>query len=128
MQAVRRTRTEPEEALAKALWRAGVRGFRRNDRRLAGSPDFAFSRYRVAVFVDGGFWHGHPAKLGQKPLPEYWARKIGRNMARDREVDEGLANIGWTAIRIWDLQISRDVLACVRLVEEALSTAGRDRS
>lgn len=71
--------------------------------RSAPRPDVAFTRARVAVFVDGCFWHGC-AEHGVKPRSnaEYWEEKIARNIARDRRNDEALRAIGWTVMRIWE--------------------------
>ena len=120
MQAVRQSRTAPEQALASALWRAGIRGFRRNDRRLPGSPDFAFWGYRLAVFVDGGFWHGHPASLGRRPLSPYWTKKIAGNVERDRRAGARLRELGWEPLRIWDRDIAGDLTETVARVKNAL--------
>lgn len=78
-----------EAILAKALWRRGYR-YRKNDRRLPGSPDIAISRYHIAVFVDGEFWHGKDWETRKSRLKrnrEYWIEKIEENMARDLRND-----------------------------------------
>ena len=82
---------------------------------LYGKPDFVFPKARVAVFVDGCFWHGHPQKC-RVPLANrsYWARKIARNVARDRHVTRTLREKGWKVVRIWEDTI-REPLTLTRL-------------
>ncbi len=100
--------TGPELALRRALWSAGVRGYRCNRRTLPGSPDLAFGRKRVAVFVDGAFWHGHPDKYWPGRSGPYWDAKIARNQARDVRVNAELEAMGWRVVRMWDFEVEDD--------------------
>jgi DNA mismatch endonuclease, patch repair protein len=106
MQANRRTDTGPERGLRSALHRLGLR-FRKDLRLDLGDryarPDIVFPRARVAVFVDGCFWHSCP-QHGQIPRAnrEYWEPKLARNVERDRENDRALAEAGWTALRFYE--------------------------
>ena len=106
MSAIRRTNTKPELALRSALHRQGYR-FRKDYRLdLAGArvrPDIAFTARRVAVFVDGCFWHVCP-EHGRDPAVNewYWAPKLRRNIERDRAADAALAAAGWQVIRVWE--------------------------
>jgi DNA mismatch endonuclease, patch repair protein len=100
--------TGPELALRRALFRAGVRGWRCHRKNLPGKPDLAFGRARLAVFVDGGFWHGHPSKYWPGRSGEYWDKKIARNQERDRQADADLIELGWRVLRLWDFEIERD--------------------
>lgn len=101
-----RTRdTEPEMLLRRALHRRGLRY--RVDAALPGLPrrraDVLFSRAKVAVFVDGCFWHGCPEhKTAPTSNGEWWAAKLARNVERDRETDAHLRSLGWTVLRIWE--------------------------
>lgn len=97
--------TGPELKLRRALWAAGVRGWRCHRKTIPGRPDLAFGRTRVAVFVDGGFWHGHPSKYWPGRSGPYWDAKIARNQARDKRVDQQLQDLGWTVLRLWDFEI-----------------------
>lgn len=124
MSRVRTRGTAPEMALRKALWAHGVRGWRLHPTRVPGKPDLAWVGRRVAVFVDGAFWHGHPDHYwGQSG--EFWDAKIERNRARDRRVNEELAAQGWTVIRLWDFEVARSPGDCVRRVAAAIEAAGR---
>jgi DNA mismatch endonuclease (patch repair protein) len=125
MARVRKRDTEPELILRRALHARGFLGYRCNFRAVPGTPDIAFTRYRVAVFVDGGFWHGHPTRWTAGRYGDYWDRKIERNMERDRKVDRELGGLGWRVVRLWDFEIKRDMSAAVEAVEAALVEGGR---
>jgi DNA mismatch endonuclease, patch repair protein len=118
MRAIRRADTKPELALRSALHRAGYRF--RKDYRLdldAGArvrPDIAFTARRVAVFVDGCFWHACP-EHGRNPAVNewYWAPKLRRTVERDRAADAALAAAGWRVIRIWEHVPLADAVAAI---------------
>lgn len=96
-----------ETLLAKALWKKGYR-YRKNDKRLPGSPDIAILRHRIAIFVDGEFWHGKDWDVRRERLQrnrEYWIEKIEENMARDQRTDRLLMQAGWTPIRFWEKDV-----------------------
>src|SRR5689334_20738317 len=97
-----RASTKPELALRRELHRRGLR-FRVNHAALPGRPDVALIRVRVAVFVDGCFWHRCP-EHGTLPRNnrEWWQDKLDRNVARDRAKDAALADLGWTVLHIWE--------------------------
>jgi len=86
---------------------AGIRGWRRNV-AVFGKPDFVFPKKRVAVFVDGCFWHGCPIH-GTKPKQnaEFWLLKISRNQVRDRLVNRTLRKAGWKVLRLWEHELAR---------------------
>lgn len=94
--------TGPEMLLRRALHAAGVR-YRVHRRDLPGSPDIVLARLRLAVFVDGCFWHCCPDH-GNLPKNnrEWWATKLARNVARDREQDAALGSLGWDVMRVWE--------------------------
>jgi DNA mismatch endonuclease (patch repair protein) len=123
MASIRKKDTRPELLLRAALWRAGARGWRCHT-RLTGSPDVLFSRWRVAVFVDGVWWHGHPDYLPRGRRGLYWDTKIAGNMERDARVNRELARQGWTVVRIWDLDVIAAPDAAAKLVFRALARGG----
>lgn len=122
MSSIKKRDTVPELTLRSALWKAGVRGWRCHF-RIPGTPDVAFPRWRVAVFVDGVWWHGHPDYLPRGRRGKYWDDKIARNMARDREVNASLERLDWCVLRFWDL----DVIATPGAVVDAITAALRER-
>jgi DNA mismatch endonuclease (patch repair protein) len=125
MAAVRSRNTSPEVALRKALYAAGVRGWRCHYRRVPGSPDIAWPQRKVAVFVDGAFWHGHPSRHKPGRSGADWDAKIARNVERDRENEAALDAMGWLVIRFWDFDVQRDVSSCVERVISVLHESER---
>lgn len=114
--------TRPEERLSGELWRRGYR-YRRNVRGVVGTPDICFKRWKVAIFVDGEFWHGRnwgEAQHRIKSNRDFWYRKIERNMARDQRVNEELRNAGWTVLRFWDSEINASLEECADRIEAVL--------
>lgn len=119
MRKVRTRDTAPELMLRRAMWAAGLRGWRAHPTGVLGRPDIAWMGRRLAVFVDGAFWHGHPDHYhGQSG--EFWDRKIARNRERDREVNDGLERMGWEVVRVWDFEVERDAPGAVGRVRNAL--------
>jgi DNA mismatch endonuclease, patch repair protein len=108
MAAIRSTNTKPERLLRQALWQVGARGWRCNWRGPGGRIDIAFTRWKLAVLVDGSFWHGHPSKWQPNRWSGYWDEKIKRNIARDVRQNAALAEAGWQLIRIWDFEVEQD--------------------
>lgn len=116
MQHIRSKDSKSEVMLRKALWGKGIR-YRKNYTGLPGKPDIAITKYKIAIFVDGDFWHarGHEEKPGEQikvNLP-YWSRKLRRNVDRDKEVNQELLEMNWLVLRYWDSDIQKDINACV---------------
>lgn len=120
MAAVRSSDTAPELLLRRALFARGVRGWRCHYKRAPGRPDVAWPKRRVAVFVDGAFWHGHPSRHKPGRSGQYWDDKIKANVSRDRRVDQELADRGWRSIRLWDFEVSANPEAAAERVEAFL--------
>ncbi|SHK69095.1 very short patch repair endonuclease [Epilithonimonas mollis] len=107
--------TQPEILLRKALWLSGMR-YRINVSKLPGKPDIVMRKHKLAIFVDGGFWHGYnweEKKLRIKSNADYWIKKIERNMQRDIENTIALQEMGYTVLRFWDNQIRNDLQGCI---------------
>jgi DNA mismatch endonuclease, patch repair protein len=122
MAKIHRRDTSAELRLRKGLWRAGVRGWRCDVAALPGRPDLAFTRWQVAVFVDGLLWHGHPRRYPAR-LNEAWRLKIARNVERDRRTETELRSLGWEVVRLWDDDIRTDLVTCVAAVVRARARA-----
>lgn len=126
----RRSGTKPEVGLRSFLHRRGLR-FRKDFPVRIGSerpvrPDVVFTRARIAVFVDGCFWHGcREHQVIPKANSDYWAPKLRRNIDRDRQVDETLMSSGWQVIRIWEHD---DIEVAAARIETAVKEGGRSGS
>ena len=115
MSHVKLKRNDVETKLAKALWHKGYR-YRLNYEKLPGSPDIALTKYCIAIFVDGEFWHGYNWEQKKKNLglhKEYWIRKIERNMDRDIKNDILLVDKGWIPIHFWENEVKKNIQQCV---------------
>lgn len=121
MQAVKGRNTSLEQRVAAAFYQQGWR-YRRNYAALPGKPDFVFTKARVAVFVDGDFWHGWRYPLWKHKLSDYWQKKIERNRCRDRSNFRGLRRQGWRVIRLWGHEVESDLLRAVSRVKSLLDT------
>ena len=108
---------DTELALAKLLRRHHVTGWRRHQ-PLIGKPDFIFRKARLAVFVDGCFWHGCP-KHATKPKNnrEFWQRKLEANKKRDLLVNRELRKLGWRVIRIWECSLHQHPMNCLNRIQ-----------
>jgi DNA mismatch endonuclease (patch repair protein) len=116
--------TKIEVILRKALWNAGFR-YRKNYDKLPGKPDIALTKYKIAIFCDGEFFHGKDwevlkPKLEKGNNPDFWIKKITRNQQRDDEVNKQLLFMGWTVIRFWGNEIKKNPEQCVKVVEEII--------
>lgn len=122
MQANKSTGTKPELLLAKMLFARGHR-YRKNNKNVFGTPDFTFRKIKLAIFVDGEFWHGkdwHVRKYDHKSNQEFWNNKIERNRERDKEVNKILCRQGWRLLRFWSNDIEKNLLTCVMQIESEI--------
>ncbi|MFT4061657.1 MAG: very short patch repair endonuclease [Edaphocola sp.] len=118
MAKIRSKNTKPELRLRKALWAAGLR-YRINVKSLPGTPDIVIKKYKLAIFVDGEFWHGKdwPQKKNSiKNNREFWEEKIERNMLRDETANYHLEYLGYTVFRFWDTEINKKLGSCMAQV------------
>src|SRR5271157_718209 len=135
---IRSKNTEPEEVFRKALRRAGIRSFRVYDTNLPGKPDIVLPGKRLAIFIDGDFWHGNQYRIrGFGSLDEqfssvhnagYWTAKISRNVERDFKNTALLLDAGWRVLRFWESEIHSDLQACVRRTVKTLDQNGNRSS
>lgn len=119
MRAIKSTGTKDEVRLAKALWKLGYR-YRKNDKRIFGKPDLTFKKFKLAIFVDSEFFHGKNWEIEKDRIKtniEFWHKKIGRNIERDKEVNTYLKNNGWKVLRFWTKDIKKNLEFCVNKIE-----------
>lgn len=107
MSKIRSRNTRPELIVRKFLWGQGYR-YRLCVKKLPGRPDIVIRRLKVAIFVNGCFWHGHKTHIHRLPSSntEYWKNKINNNQKRDLENGIKLRHMGWTVITIWECELS----------------------
>lgn len=111
-----------ETTLAKALWHRGYR-YRLNYKRLPGSPDIAITKYQIAIFVDGEFWHGYDWENKKEKLKsnrEFWIEKIEENIQRDIRNDRLLLSSGWVPLHFGEKEIKKDLEGCIQVIQDTI--------
>lgn len=123
MQRIRNKDTKPEVMLRKALWHKGIR-YRKNYKGLVGNPDVVLTRQKIAIFVDGDFWHarGHKKHPGEQVASnkEFWQKKLTRNVERDQEVTDELTEQGWLVLRFWENDVKTNISAVIEEIQQYL--------
>lgn len=124
MKKIKSSDTKIELLLRKALWNKGIR-YRKNVSTLPGKPDIVITKYKIAIFCDGEFFHGKDwevlkPKLQNSNNSEFWIKKISRNIERDDEVNKELLFLGYTVIRFWGNEIKKNTDECIRVIEETI--------
>ena len=122
MRKIRSDKTTPEILLQKALRREKIK-FKRNCIAVIGKPDIAFIDKKIAVFVDGEFWHGYRWRQKKRKIRDnrnYWIPKIERNIARDKKNNRQLREAGWKVIRFWQQQLIKDLPKCIQKIKKSL--------
>ncbi len=124
MKNIKASDTQIELLLRKALWKKGYR-YRKNVKNLPGKPDIVITKYKIAIFCDGEFFHGKDWDLLKKKLKtsnngDFWIKKISRNIEHDNDVDKELDFLGYTVLRFWGNDIKKRIDECVRAVDEAV--------
>ena len=124
MQAIRSSNTKAEILLAKALFSKGYR-YRKNNKSVFGTPDLTFKKIKLAIFVDGEFWHGKDwenRKNNIETNKEYWIKKIENNIKRDTKVNDILSSQNWTVLRFWAKDIEKKLDYCVSKIENVIKS------
>lgn len=124
MRNIRSKDTQIEIILRKALWKKGYR-YRKNCKAIPGSPDIALTKYKIAIFCDGEFFHGKDwevlkPKLKKSNNSEFWINKISRNREKDDEINKKLLFEGWTVVRFWGNDIKKNTDECVQVIEDII--------
>ena len=115
MSKIRGKNTKVELLFRKELWKKGVR-YRVDSKKIPGKPDISIQKYKLAIFIDGEFWHGYnwpERKKSIKSNQAFWIPKMERNMQRDQEVNHQLKEMGYTVYRFWANEIKKDLDTCV---------------
>ena len=124
MQHIKSKDTSIETVLRKVLWKKGYR-YRKNYKKLPGKPDIVLTKYKIAIFCDSEFFHGKDWEVLKPRLErgnnsEYWIKKISRNMERDEEINKQLLFLGWTVVRFWGKNITKQLPECIQTIEEII--------
>ena len=112
MSRVRNRDTNLEAIIRSGLHARGLR-FQKHVKGLPGTPDIVFSKVKVAVFIDGDFWHGYRFPAWEHKLKDFWREKISKNRKRDQKNFRKLRKMGWRVIRIWQHEIKADSESCI---------------
>ena len=123
MRRIRSKDPKPEIILRRALWKRGIR-YRKNVRVLPGTPDIVIAGRKIAVFIDGDFWHarGHRENPGEEVASNqpFWRKKLARNVERDREVNDALTEMGWLVLRFWASDVEKNLARVLVEIEAYL--------
>lgn len=124
MSMIKGRNTKPELIIRKLLSLNGIRGYRINY-KLAGKPDIVFTKYKLAVFIDGCFWHKCPQCFRQPDNnKEFWEKKIEGNVKRDNNVDNQLKKEGWKVLRFWEHLLRKDNISVYKRIYKELKSRG----
>lgn len=122
MKAIHSNNTSVEIMLRNELWKRNAR-YRIHARILGCKPDISIKKYKLAIFVDGDFWHGHDFSDKRfRTNKKYWDNKIRRNMERDLEQTIMLRDAGWDVLRFWESEIKSDVAGCVDKIAAVINS------
>lgn len=112
--------TKPELELRKALWASGLKGYRIHYTKAAGRPDISYVGEKIAIFVNGCYWHRCPyCKLKlPKSNVDFWKDKFEKNKDRDKKKTKALKDKGWRVLTIWECQIKKDITKCVNKIRK----------
>lgn len=117
--------TQPELILRKALSHVGLRGYRLHY-KLLGKPDIVFLKRKIAIFIDGCFWHRCPKCFSElSTTKKYWVKKIQSNIDRDQRVNKILKKMGWKILRIWEHDTERNLNICLLRIRRLLKKKAR---
>jgi len=122
MRAIKSKGTKIEELLGKALWSKGLR-YRKHNKDIFGKPDFAFKKYKIAIFCDSEYFHGKDWETNKYRIntnTEFWHKKIEGNIERDILVNDTLLKNGWQVIRFWGEEIKKNLNLCISKIEKAI--------
>lgn len=127
MQHIRSKNTKIECILRRALWKKGYR-YRKHYAKIPGKPDIVLTKYKIAIFCDGEFFHGKDWEIQRKRIEnsnnsDYWIMKIERNISRDEDVNRRLKAMGWVVLRFWGKDIKNNTDSCIKAIEEAVFDA-----
>lgn len=126
MSHIRNKNTKPEDIVAKYLFKNGFR-YRRNVKKLPGTPDIVLKKYNAVIFINGCFWHMHEGCknfVWPKDNEEFWRNKLLRNKERDAAKIKQLKELGWKVITVWECELKKDKVNRLELLQKELMKGG----
>lgn len=128
MSSIHSKNTKPELQVRKMLYQSGIRGYRVNFKNLPGSPDICFTRWKLAIFINGCFWHRCPKCNLDLPRTntDYWKTKFNNNIERDERNINELESLGWTVITIWECEIKENLQICTKKIADTIMGLTRE--
>jgi DNA mismatch endonuclease (patch repair protein) len=120
MSKIKGKNTGIEKLGRKMLKKTSIKGFSSGD-KVFGKPDIIFENKKVAIFLDGKFWHGYRFDDWKSKIPEFWRLKISKNISRDKKVNRKLRNDGWKVLRFWDIKIKKQPNKFVDRIKKVLN-------
>jgi DNA mismatch endonuclease, patch repair protein len=123
MSSIKNKNTKPELKLRKALWDNGIKGYRLHWKKAPGRPDIAFPRKKIALFVNGCYWHRCPfcKPLIPRSHSKFWIEKFERNIKRDQIKIDQLKEKGWKSLTIWECQLNDNIMLYVEKIKDMLA-------
>lgn len=120
MSANKDSNTKPEITIRKALWKNGIRGYRLHWKKVPGRPDIAFPSRKIAIFINGCYWHRCPNCNPSTPKTnvEFWKNKFKKNKERDNRKIKELEKLNWNVLVIWECEIKKDTSICVEKIKK----------
>lgn len=123
MSKIKAKNTKPEIIFRKALWKDGLKGYRIHWKKVAGKPDIAFPGRKIAIFINGCFWHRCPKC--NPPFPnthqDFWKNKFQKNKERDKKKINDLQEDGWKVIVIWECKIKKNINECLNRIKDVMN-------
>lgn len=122
MSANKAKNTKPEIVFRKELWKQGIKGYRLHLKKVPGKPDIAFPRRKLAIFINGCFWHRCTLCNPNSPKSNvaFWAEKFKKNVARDKAKKDELERLGWKVEVIWECQIKNNLEESLEKIKNIL--------
>ena len=124
MSKIKSQNTKPEQIFRKKLWELGYR-YRKNVKLLPGKPDIVLEKYKLAIFIDGEFWHGYNWAVKKQKLKSnkrFWISKIERNMQRDIVNNAELGKLGYEVFRFWEQDLKKNLELCINEVTNYINS------
>jgi DNA mismatch endonuclease (patch repair protein) len=120
MAAIKGKDTSPEMTIRRMLYARGIRGYRIHY-KITGKPDIVFTKQKIAIFIDGCYWHKCPQCFQEpKTNRDFWMEKINGNVERDKRVSAELTDNGWTVLRFWEHEVKKDPESVVNRIAESI--------